>query len=258
MSAVASRFTSWRRWMLGLGPIGLAALFLVRATVPVVDGLLLSIFVVLVASTAGLIAGSRLGAGVVLALGLALFQPMTAREFSFSLSSTDSDIWRVWAVASLVSLGWTIVVAAAAVLAIGDRTDAAPPWRVGSLVGGGVALGVALLAVFPALAPQPAFGQNLDAGSVGQLPVIELLNYAYDPMVIEAGADGTYRARLVNPSDEPHTFTIESIGLEVFVPAGRWAVLELTEDDLAGAPLAVICTIGDHLALGMAAVVEVD
>jgi hypothetical protein len=58
MSTVASRFGSWRRWVLGLGPIGLA-----------------------------------------------LFQPMTAREFSFSLSATDSDVWRVWAVASLVSLG---------------------------------------------------------------------------------------------------------------------------------------------------------
>ena len=256
MSAVASRFGSWRRWVLGVGPLGLAALFLVRATVPVIDSLLLSIFVVLVASTGALIAGSRLGAGVVLALGLALFQPMTAREFSFSLSATDSDVWRVWAVASLVSLGWTIV-AAVAVLAVGDRTDAAPPWRVGSLAGGGVALGMALLAVFPALAPQPAFGQDLAAESVEELEVIEMLNFAYDPVVVEAAGDGTYRARLVNPSDAPHTFTIESIDLEVFVPAGRWAVLELTEDDLAGAPLAVICTIGDHLALGMAAVVEV-
>ena len=105
MSAVASRFGSWRRWVLGLGPIGLASLFLVRATVPVPDVVLLSIFVVLVAATAALIAGSRVGAAIVLALGLALFQPMTAREFSFSLSATDSDVWRVWAVASLVSLG---------------------------------------------------------------------------------------------------------------------------------------------------------
>jgi hypothetical protein len=255
VSPVASRFGSWRRWMLGLGPIGLASLFLVRATVPVVDPLLLSIFVVLVAATVALVAGSRAGAGVVLALGLALFQPMTAREFSFSLSATDSDVWRVWAVASLVSLGWTIV-AAVAVLAVGDRADAAPPWRVGVLVGGGVAVGVALVAVFPALAPQPAFGQGLDDDAVEELPVIEMLNFAYDPVVVEAGGDGTYRARLVNPSDEPHTFTIESIDLEVYVPAGRWAVLELTEDDVAGAPLAVICTIGDHLALGMVGVVE--
>ena len=255
MNTVAARFGSWQRWVLGLGPISLAGLFLVRATVPVVDTVLLAIFVVLVSATVGMIAGSRLGAAVVLALGLALFQPMTAREFSFSLSATDSTIWRMWAVASLLSLGWTIV-AAVVVAVLGDRADSAPPWRVGSLAGGGLALGFGLVAVFPALAPQPAFGQGLDAEATETLPVIELLNDAYDPVVVEAGADGVYRARLVNPSDEPHTFTIESIGLEVYVPPGRWAVLELTPDDLAGAPLAVICTIGDHLALGMAGVVE--
>jgi hypothetical protein len=241
--------------MLGLGPISLAALFVVRATVPVVDTVLLAIFVALVAATVGLIAGSRLGAAVVLALGLALFQPMTAREFSFNLSATDSAIWRMWAVASLLSLGWTIT-AAVVVLAVGQRTDTAAPWRVGSVASGGLALGFGLVAVFPALAPQPAFGRGLDAEATETLPVIELLNYAYDPVVLEVGADGVYRARLVNPSDEPHTFTIESIGLEIYVPAGRWAVLELTPDDLAAAPLAVICTIGDHLALGMAGVVE--
>jgi hypothetical protein len=120
-----------------------------------------------------------------------------------------------------------------------------------------LALGFGLVAVFPALAPQPAFGEGLDDEATQALPVIELLDYAYDPVVVEAGADGVYRARLVNPTDLPHTFTIESIDLEVFVPAGRWAVLELSPDDLAGAPLAVICTIGDHLALGMAGVVEV-
>jgi hypothetical protein len=256
MSALASRFGSWQRWVLGIGPIALATLFLVRATVPVADTVLLAIFVVLVAATAGLIAGSRAGAGVVLVLGLALFQPMTAREFSFSLTATDSDIWRIWAIASLASLGWTIV-AAIVVLVVGDRTDTTPPWRVGSLAAGGLALGFGLVAVFPALAPQPAFGEGLDDEATQALPVIELLDYAYDPVVVEAGADGVYRARLVNPTDLPHTFTIESIDLEVFVPAGRWAVLELSPDDLAGAPLAVICTIGDHLALGMAGVVEV-
>jgi hypothetical protein len=85
-----------------------------------------------------------------------------------------------------------------------------------------------------------------------------MLNYTYDPIVVEAGTDGVCRARLVNPSDAPHTFTIDSIDLEVYVPAGRWAVLELSPDDLTGAPLAAICTIGDHLALGMAGTVEVQ
>lgn len=256
MNTAAPRLGSWRRWVLGAGPIVLAALFLVRATVPVVDPLLLGIFVVLVAGIVGLVAGSRLGAAVVLALGLALFQPVTAREFSFSLSATDSRLWWVWAVGSLVALGWTIV-AALVVLAVGSRSDAAAPWRIASLAVGGVALGVGLVALFPMLSPQPAFGEGLDGAEIAGLPVIEMRNFAFDPVVVEVGGDGTYRARLVNVSDVPHTFTVDSIDLEVYVPAGRWALVELSPDDLAGAPLAVICTIGDHLELGMAGVVEV-
>ncbi len=127
-----------------------------------------------------------------------------------------------------------------------------------SAAAGGLVLGVALVGVFPLLAPQPAFGQDLDDATIDALPVIRMFDFGYDPVVVDAepGAGGAYRARIKNPTALPHTFTIEALDLEVFVPAGRWAVLELAPDDLAGAPLAVVCTIGDHLALGMAGVVE--
>jgi hypothetical protein len=243
--------------VLGLGPIALAALFLLRATTPVIDATLVGIFVVLVASTVALIGGSRVGAAGVLVLGLALFQPITAREFSFSLSAIDSDGWRIWAVASLVALGWSLV-AAVVVLVNGRRTDSIPRPRLASATAGGVVLGVALIAVFPALSPQPAFGQDLGADAIAALPVIEMRNFSFAPTVVEVAPDETYRARVTNPSNLPHTLTIEALDIEVFVPAGRWAVLELEAGDLAGAPLSVICTIGDHLSLGMAGVVELD
>jgi hypothetical protein len=148
-------------WLLGAGPIVLAALFLVRATTPVIDPLLLGIFVVLVAATIALVGGSRVGAGVVLVLSLALFQPMTAREFSFSLTAIDSDLWRVWAAASVVALGWTLV-AAVAVLAAGAsrrcRSRTSGDGRRGSArVGGGTRRRL------PDASPQPAFGRDLDA-----------------------------------------------------------------------------------------------
>jgi hypothetical protein len=256
VNTVTARLRSWQRWVLGIGPIGLAALFFVRATVPVIDSLLLGIFVVLVAGTLALIAGSRAGAGVVLALSLALFQPMTAREFSFSLTAVDSDLWRVWAIASAISIGWSIV-ASIVVLVAGDRTEVASPWRVTSVVAGGLALGVAATALFPVLAPQPAYGQGLDADAIEALPVIRMFDFGYDPIAVDAVAGEPYRARITNPTALPHTFTIEALDLEVFVPAGRWAIVELDADDLSGAPLAVVCTIGDHLSLGMAGVVEV-
>lgn len=257
-----ARLVSWRRWTLGVGPLCLTLLFLVRATTPAIDPILLGIFVVLAASTAGLIAGSRIGAVGVLVLGLALFQPTTAREFSFSLSAVDSQMWRLWAVGSLVALGWSL--AAAIFVLVAARTiDRTPSVRIASAIAGGVVVGVALIAVFPALSPQPAFGRDLDSEAIAALPVIELLDFRYEPVIVEAagardgdGDDGVYRARLDNPTELPHTFTVESLDLEVYVPAGRWAVLEIGADDLAAAPLAVVCTIGDHLAQGMAGVIE--
>ena len=256
MSALGDRLRSPRRWLLGAGSLTLAALFLVRASTPVADPLLLAIFVALLCATVGLIAGSRLAAGIVLLLTLALFQPITAREFSFSLDAVDSSAWRAWAIASILAIGWSIV-AAIVVLVHGSRTGDQHRWHLGAQVAGGVVLGLVLLAVFPALAPQPAFGRGLDRAQIDDLPVIELVNYRYEPVVVTAGDGGLYRARLDNSSDLPHTFTIEAIDLEIFVPAGRWAILELDPDDLAAAPLAVICTIGDHLSLGMAGTVEV-
>jgi hypothetical protein len=235
----------------------LATLFLVRATTPVLDPLLIGIFVILMAGSLALVAGSRVGAGVVLVLGLALFQPITAREFSFSLSAVDSDGWRAWAVVSLVALGWSLI-AAVVVLAGGDRLDEAS----GRLMAGGVAaalaLGVVLVAVFPVLSTQPGFGGDLDAAAVDALPVIELVNFRYEPIVVDAPRGETFRARLDNPSDLPHTFTIEALDLEVYVPAGRWAILEIGADAVGAGPLPVVCTIGDHLTLGMAGVVEFD
>ncbi len=253
----AHSFGSWRRWLLGVGPVTLATLFLVRATTPVIDPLLVGIFVVLLAATVALIAGSRVGAGVVLVLGLALFQPITAREFSFSLTAVDSDLWRVWAVGSLVALGWTLV-AAVAVLAAGDRVDDTNGRHLATGVVAALGLGAALVAVFPMLSPQPAFGRGLDDAAIESLPVVELVNFRYEPIVTDTPRSETFRARLENPSDLPHTFTIEALDLEVYVPAGRWAILEIGADALDDGPLAVICTIGDHLPLGMAGVIEAD
>jgi hypothetical protein len=189
-------------------------------------------------------------------LGLALLQPITAREFSFNLSAIDSDGWRAWAVASLLALGWSLI-AALVVLAAGDRVDEASGRRAAGGVAAAFATGVALVAVFPVLSPQPGFGGDLDAAAIDALPVIELVNYRYEPIVVEAPRGETFRARLDNPSGLPHTFTIEALDLEVFVPAGRWAILEIEADAVAAGPLPVVCTIGDHLSLGMAGVVEV-
>lgn len=252
---VIDRFRSPSRWLLGVGPLALASLFLLRATTPAADPTLLGIFVVLLAGVAGLIAGSRIGAATVLLLSLALFQPMTAREFSFSLSAVDSDV---------ADLGCGVTRRSRMEHRGGGRRVGA--WRANRCRPGAPCRSAGCCRSragrvadrrVPGDLSQPAFGQDLDDDEITRLPVIQLLNFGYDPVVVEAPAGEPYRARLDNASDLPHTFTIEALDIEVFVPAGRWAIIELDPDALADAPLAVICTIGDHLAQGMASVIEI-
>lgn len=243
--------TPVRRALVGVGPVLLSAIFLIRAVRPVPDTLLLSIFAVLFLAVAAMIAGRRIGAAVVLALGLALFQPITARDFAFSLGSVDSTAWRWWAIVGVIALGMTLV--SSVVIALG-RTDSA------SILGGsvaGVALGFALLLVFPALSAQPNFGGDLTAAELDALPVIELLNYRYEPPVVSVAPDGMLRAKLDNPSDLPHTVTIDELDLEVYVPAGRWSVIEIDGQELAATRYELYCSIGDHRPLGMQALLEI-
>jgi len=82
----------------------------------------------------------------------------------------------------------------------------------------GLALGAGLLLLFPVLSPQTGFGADLTSAELDELPVIELLNFRYEPPIVSIQASGVYRAKVDNPSDLPHTVTIDAIDLEVFAP----------------------------------------
>jgi hypothetical protein len=241
-----------QRLLLSGGPLALMVLFLIRALIPSPDVTLLGIFVVLLAAVGAMTGGSRIGAGVVLLLALALFQPVTARDFSFNLGSVDEPLWRLWAVGSLLALGWTLV---ASVLVLIGEID------LERAIGGsaaGLVLGVGLLLLFPVLAPQPGFGADLTSEEIDELPVIEMLNYRYEPPIVSIQTDGVHRAKVVNESDLPHAITIDAIDLEVYVPAGRWAVIEIDGAELAAGQVELFCAIGDHKAQGMQALLEIE
>lgn len=240
-------------WLLAFGPITFGVTFFIRSIRPVADPTLLGICVLLIAATVGTILLNRIAAGVLLVVTAATFQPVVARDISFSLSSIDSGSWRAWAIVSVLSIGWTLL--AALIVLVGRPVTT----RVGSATAvAGASLGVALLGVFPLLSDQPAYGEGLTATEIAELPEILLVNYAYGLPHTDIPSTETYRAKLVNPSDLPHTFTIDAIDVDVFVPAGRWAIVEIPAHRLTTEPVPIVCTIGDHEDLGMRATLAAD
>ncbi len=108
------------RVLVAVGPAVLALLFLVRALVPGPDPVLLGVFAVLAGSVVAMATGSRIGAGLVLVLSLAMFQPVVTRDISFSISAVDSTFWRWWAVAAVLTIGVSIVASALALTSLAD------------------------------------------------------------------------------------------------------------------------------------------
>ena len=235
------------RSVLAVGPAVFAVLFLVRSVRPTVDTTLLPIGLALAVLTVALLTGRRWAALAYLSCPVAVFATPAGREFSFHLSAIDSTGWRWFAVASLLGLGTAIGLVALVLL------DRPPSWRTGgAAVVGGLALGLLMIVGIQAIEPHPAFGGDLSDEEIAALPVIELVNYGYlADGAITIPADGVFLARLENPSDLPHTFTIEAVDVEVWVPAGRWAVVEIDGTELPIGAVAVICTVGDHLDRGM-------
>lgn len=236
----------WRA-ALAVGPIVFLGLLVVRAVTPVVDPTLLSISLVIAIATAGTVAGWRWAALAYLLVPVALLTSPAGRELSFDLSAVDSSGWRWFAVGSLLSVG---VATAVAILVLVGRQPS--PSTGAATIVGGLALGAVMIVGIQALEPHPAFGDDLGDEEVAALPVIELVNYGYladGPITVPS--DATFRARLDNPSDLPHTFTVEELDVEVYVPAGRWAIVELDGTLLVGDDVEIICTVGDHLEQGM-------
>lgn len=240
-----------------VGPVAFLVLFAARAVNPA-DPILLVIAAAMAVTTVGVVAGVRLAAWAYPVFPIAVFTTPALRELSFNLSAVDSDDWRLHAIASLVSLGWATVTALA--VAFLDRGPSGGGGGGGrawlGATGGGLALGLVLLLLAPIVQREPGHGRDLSDEELAALPVIDLLNYRYEPGAITVAATGIQRFRLDNPSDLPHTVTIDTIDVEVWVPAGRWAVLEFDAGELSDT-VAFYCSVGDHRDLGMSGLLTV-
>jgi hypothetical protein len=246
--ATRTRFALWRS-PLAIAPLLFLGVFVIRSVFPVFDSIVFSITVALLVVTAAMFAGQRWAGGAFLVFPAALFTSPAGREFAFNLSAIDNRTWRWHAIVGLVAMGISCV---AAVYVMLGRNPGGRQLAV-SLAGGSV-LGALMIASLSAIHGHPGFGQTLSAQAIASLPAIDLLNYAYDiPDLRVTGTEGL-TLRVDNPTNLPHSLTIDSLDINVFVPAGRSSVLEISAEQLqqSQGQLPIYCIVGDHKALGMA------
>jgi hypothetical protein len=242
-----SKFALWKS-PLAIGPILFTTAFAVRSVTPALDSLVVSITVALAVVVGFMFAGQRWAGAAFLIFPVALFASPAGREFSFNLSSIDNRTWRVHAIVGLLGLGVSSV--AAVFVMVGNK----PRGR--SLAAGlfaGAALGALMTAALATIYKHPAFGQDLTAQEIAALPVIEMLNYGYDIPDVQVRPNNGLVVRVNNSSDLPHTVTIDSLGINLYIPAGRFSVLQLTDDqvEFQDDRIPIYCTVGDHQTLGM-------
>jgi len=193
---------------------------------------------------------------------IALVTSPARTELSFNLARPDESGWFVFTVATSMGVG---LCAAAAIDVLVDGR-----WR--RPIAAAVAAGAALTAVgagafvvlLTTIDPQPDLGRDLTATERADLPRVGLVNFAFalpsdefDDYLVTT-TDGTeptkrFRVELDNPSDVPHTFSVEQLDLDVHVPAGRTATIDVDVPGDVGTVIEVICLVGDHADLGMIA-----
>lgn len=237
-----------RSWRFVMAPLAFTVVFWVRALGGPAgpDSILMVVAAVFTVAAAAMVGGRRIGGLAFVIAPFALVLSPSGQELSFSLVAYDSEFWRWHAVAAALTAGAAAVTALAA--------SATPAWPRATVVAV-VALvpigGLATLGVLAARAPV-THADELDAAARAALPVVELLDFEFAGLPDAVAPGATYTAIVRNPTDLPHTFTADQVGVDLYVPAGREAAVRFTAP---GAPLVVICTIGDHAELGMVATV---
>lgn len=183
-------------------------------------------------------------AGMGAVVAVALVVSPAASELAFNLARPEESGWFLWSVALLVSVGL-----AAAAIVIGRSPT--------GVRGGAAAAGVAMVVVAATTATAAVVvggaGAAERAPAQLALPEIQLFDAAFGELRFAEEENGDRWALLVNDTAAPHTFTVAELGVDVYVPAGRDAVLRLPASDSS---VSVICTIGDHADEGMVASVD--
>ncbi len=248
MTSVNATYTDefvLRRSPLAIAPIVFIGAFAVRSVSPILDTTVLSVTVGLIVVTVLMFAGKRWAGILFQAFPIAVFASPAGREFAFNLSSTDNPLWRFHSFVSLISLG----VSAVAAIFVARGKGLPKATFIGT--GLGVLAGAAMIAGLVRVNDLSTASITVEEAEKSRVPVINLLTYGYELPDLELRRGKVFHAVLNNPSSLPHTMTIDALGLEVYVPAKRRAVLEINPDQLRKSPLSVYCSVGNHKELGM-------
>ncbi|MFL1381721.1 cupredoxin domain-containing protein [Nocardiopsis protaetiae] len=142
------------------------------------------------------------------------------------------------------------LVAAATVLASGVVLVAAVPGLLAgarSLVVGlplGAVLGLGLVLVSPQLDDTGA----LTPDQVAALPTVAMVDFKFEPGQLTVAEGRPVAFRFTNDTDGSHSFAIESLGIDVTVPAGRTRTVVV---DLEPGVYPFVCSVGSHEENGM-------
>ncbi|CAL9405222.1 hypothetical protein SUDANB121_01554 [Nocardiopsis dassonvillei] len=142
------------------------------------------------------------------------------------------------------------LVAAATVLASGVVLIAAVPGLPGRgrapVVGLplGAVLGLGLVLVSPQLDDTG----ELTPEQVAALPTVAMVDFRFEPGQLTVAEGRPVAFRFANDTDGAHSFAVESLGIDVTVPAGRTRTVVV---DLEPGTYPFVCSVGDHEEDGM-------
>lgn len=167
-------------------------------------------------------------------------------ELSFNLARPAEVWWFLFSLAMMMGAALCV----ASMMGVVRRSKMRPIGVALTAVVTTALLAVAVLAVDP----QPDLGSGLAPDVTEDLPIVALANYGFGIRESDIGGD-RLQVRLGNETDLPHTFSIDALDLDVYVPAGREAIVDVALPN-TNEPLSLYCAIGDHADRGMTATLD--
>ena len=163
-------------------------------------------------------------------------------ELPFDLARPDATGPFAFALAQLAACG-VAAGTAARLLLPADRGSAVVLPAAAGVVAAAV-VGAGLLT----LAPQRDLTGGLSDEELAALPEVSMVDYRFEPAQLRVAAGQPFAITFTNDGARPHSFAVDSLGVDVAVPSGRSRTVVLA---LAPGSYDYVCSVGDHEVEGM-------